>query len=92
MTHPVLDLPMQANDAGAATIRDYLKRLLRDVFTEQECFSGKRPFGNSGWSWDLHKPLVTAGLVSGAIDEDGYLVEHDQLAAEAMIIAAINDL
>ena len=42
----VLNLPMQDNDAGAATIRDYLVALVREVWRERDGFSGKRPFGN----------------------------------------------
>lgn len=92
MTHPVLDLPMQDNDADARTIRDYMKALLRAVITETDAFSGKRPFGNSGWDWDMHIPLVKAKLVDGKIGSDGYLDEHDAEAADALIIAAIDDL
>lgn len=92
MTHLVLDLPMQANDADAVTIRDYMKELLRCVLTETEGFSGKRPFGNSGWEYDLHKPLVKAGLVAGTLDDDGYLEDHDSNAAHKLLLNAINDL
>lgn len=92
MTHPVLDLPMDENDADAATVRDYMKALLRAVLTETEGFSGKRPFGNSGWDWDMHKPLVRAGLVKGTLDADGYLDAHDAEAADKMLLAAVNDL
>lgn len=45
----ILDILMGENDAGALTVRDYLKALLRRLWLEQEGFSGKRPFGNSGW-------------------------------------------
>lgn len=69
----ILALPMQHNDADASTIRDYLKALLLQLLLEGEGFSGKRPFGNSGWEHDLHKPLITAGLVEGALDEHGYI-------------------
>lgn len=92
MAHKVLDLPMDENDAGAKTIRDYMKALLRAVLTETEGFSGKRPFGNSGWDWDMHKPLVKAGLVDGTIDEDGFLEEHDSEAADKLLLSAVDDL
>jgi hypothetical protein len=35
------------------TIKDYLKELLLRLWNECEGFSSKRPFGNSGWEWDL---------------------------------------
>lgn len=92
MPHPVLDLPMDSNDADAATVRDYMKALLRSLLQKTEGFSGKRPFGNSGWDRDMHKPLVKAGLVPGTIDADGYLETHDSDAADKLLMAAINDL
>ena len=74
----VLSLPMQQpNDANATTIRDYLIALLRDVWQYDEGFDGKRPFGNSGWTWDLYKPLIVAGLAEGTFDEDGEIDAFD---------------
>jgi hypothetical protein len=71
----ILFLPMDParNDAGASTIGEYLKALLMQVWTEQEGFSGKRPFGNSGWQYDMLVPLVKAGLIQGEFDEEGFL-------------------
>lgn len=90
--HFILDLPMQENDADAATIRDYLKALLLTLLAEGEGFSGKRPFGNSGWDRDLHIPLVKAGIVKGTLDEDGYIVEIDDAKADVLLASAIKDL
>lgn len=87
----ILDLPMQHNDAEATTVREYLNKLLAKLITEEECFSGKRPFGNSGWKHDLYKPLIEAGLVSGHIDEDGYLEDYDDEQADKLLLAAINN-
>jgi hypothetical protein len=95
----VLDLPMPAdNDAEAATIRDYLVALLRQLWTEGEGFSSKRPFGNSGWEWDMYPPLIRAGLVSGELDEDGsisyrnWMYRIDEGHAASLITAAIDEL
>lgn len=88
----VLACPMQPNDAKAATIRDYLVALLKKVWQENECFNGKRPFGNSGWEYDLYAPMVAAGLVAGEIDEDGCLVDMDDRAAHDLIAEAIKAL
>lgn len=89
----VLDLPLaQPNDADATTIRDYLLKLLEGVWKEGEGFNGKRPFGNSSWESDLHKPLIAAGLVPGHIDEDGYIEDVDDDRADAIIAAAIGAL
>jgi len=40
------------------SIREYLAKLLTKLITEEEGFSGKRPFGNSGWLSDLYFPLL----------------------------------
>lgn len=90
--HPILDLPMEDNDAEADTIRDYFKELLFTLLQEEEGFSGKRPFGNSGWCHELYHPLVKAGLVEGTIDEDGDCVDYDYDKAAELILAAIDDL
>ena len=57
-----LSLSLPENDAEAATVRDYLLELLHAVLVEEESFSGKRPFGNSGWQHDLLGPLGEAGF------------------------------
>jgi hypothetical protein len=89
----VLALPMPSdNDADAATVREYLITLLRTLWVEGSEFSGKKPFGNSGWESDLHIPLIQAGFIDGAIDEDGYLDHSDDDAADRLILAAINAL
>ncbi len=86
----ILDLPMQENDAKAATIRDYLRTLLRKVVAEGECFSGKRPFGNSGWEHALYVPLVKARKIKGSLDEDGFLDDCDDEKGRRLILAAID--
>lgn len=90
--HYVLDLPMGENDAQAGTIREYLIALLAALWDEQEGFSGKRPFGNSGWDCDLMVPLIRAGLIDGRLDEDGYIEEVDDNGGEHLIAEAIQAL
>lgn len=65
----ILALPMRRNDAGAATVRDYLVALLTRLWDQEVDFSGKRPFGNSGWTYDLYGALVDGGLVAAADDD-----------------------
>lgn len=55
------------------TIRDYLKGLLVTLWSEGEDFSGKRPFGNSDWQWEIYEAFVMSGHLEGEIDEDGYI-------------------
>lgn len=73
----ILMIPMEKNDADAATIGDYLKRLLSDCWTERDGFDGKRPFGNSGWEHDIYKALGQAGAVVLVLDEYGYIERMD---------------
>lgn len=88
----ILALPMKLNDAGATTIRAYLVALLSKLWSEGESFSGKRPFGNSGWEHDLEVPLVAAGVVDGALDDEGYVKHIDQHASNDAIFSAIDAL
>lgn len=88
----ILDCPMAANDAGAKTIREYLKALLRTLWDEGDSFSGKRPFGNSDWQMDLEVALIEAELVEGEINDDGDIVDADDRALLESILAAIEAL
>lgn len=75
------------------TIRDYLKALLTQLWLEKEEFSGKRPFGNSSWEYDLYKALIKANYIAGTIDDDGYLdPDCDDAAGDALITQAIEAL
>lgn len=75
-TSEILALPIKCDDVPKAkTVADYLKALLAKVWEEGEGFSGKRPFGNSGWENDLFIPLVKAGVIEGEMDPE----EPDQL-------------
>ncbi len=88
----ILGLPMTRNDANAKTVRGYFVALLGALWQEGEGFSGKRPFGNSGWESELHAALVKGGVVNGAIDPQGYLESIDEKAANQAIYSAIDAL
>lgn len=88
----VLALELGPNDSGAITVRGYLIALLADLWKYGEGFSGKRPFGNSDWEYDLYMPLVAVGLVQGRLDEEGYIEDVDESAADELIAAAIQEL
>lgn len=62
-----LDVELGPNDAEAGTVREYLKELLVTLLIVEEGFSGKRPFGNSGWQHELTEPLEAAGF---EVDDD----------------------
>ena len=88
----ILDIPLEENDANAATIREYFKAQLRTLWTEQESFSGKRPFGNSSWDSDLTRDLIRGGRVAGTIDDEGDYFGEDRQEIASVIIGAINAL
>lgn len=94
LAEQVLAAPLaDGNDAGVANVREYLFRLLHDVWEYDEGFDGKRPFGNSGWKWDLRAALGRAGLVEITFDEDGYVHEMSDEAeakADQLVHAAIS--
>ena len=76
----VLLLPMGTNDADAATVGGYLQSLLKKLWEKGDGFSGKRPFGNSGWEHELYMPLIAAGATTGTLDDDGYVREEGNAA------------
>ncbi len=72
-----LDVEFDFEDYGAITVRQYLRMLLTTLWEEGEGFSGKRPFGNSGWEYDLYRPLIKAKFIGGQLDEDGWIESID---------------
>lgn len=71
------------------TIKEYFRRLLETLLTEEEGFSGKRPFGNSGWKHDIYKCLIENGYISGKVDEYGYIEElhhDDEVVADRLLV------
>jgi hypothetical protein len=88
----ILALPIGVNDCDAKTIGEYLGKLLSTLWEEAEGFSGKRPFGNSGWQGPVEVALVRGGVVRGNIIEETYgcwLDDYDEPGAEAAVQLAI---
>ncbi len=79
-------------DDKRITIGEYLKQLLITLWTEEEGFSGKRPFGNSGWKCDIYKCLIEHKACPGKLDEDGYIEEMDEEIADTLILKIIKDI
>lgn len=89
----VLDTKMHSDDVdGVETIRDYLKKLLETLWAEGERFSGKRPFGSSGWEYDIYAALVKAKIIKGTLDEYDYVETCDTENANRLIFSAIKAL
>lgn len=74
------------------TIREYLIELLYTLWNEGEDFSGKRPFGNSGWEFYLYEVLLKHKVVGGSSDEDGYIESIDRKKADKIIFEVIKSL
>lgn len=89
MTESILSIKMQENDADAWTVGEYLAKLLAAVWEEGESFSGKRPFGNSDWEYEVYAALIKAGAIDGALDEWGYITRVDERAAHKLVANTI---
>ena len=93
----VLACPMdRENGARATTVREYLVALLAALWAEGEGFSGKRPFGNSGWEYEVYAALAEQGLIEGVVfDGDGYVEDFPDEArreADRLVFDAIQSL
>ncbi len=85
-----LDARFDSDAGDNLSVRDYLHKLLWDLWANGECFNSKRPFGNSGWESDLYTPLVAHGFVGGSIDEDGYANDVEVDNANALVFDMID--
>lgn len=91
----ILDIEMQENDANAKTIKEYLKKLLLGVWIKEESFNGKRPFGNSGWKYEVYVALARAKVISADMDDDNYIQDislAEEEKANNLIAEAIKSL
>lgn len=88
----VLAVPMNDDDSGATTIREYLVALAAAVWGEGEEFSGKRPFGNSDWQRKMFAALAGAGLIDGPLDKHGRLSDAADDRGRDLIAAALKAL
>jgi hypothetical protein len=88
----VLNHTFDGWDLGECTIRSYLVNLGWSVWVEGEGFSGKRPFGNSGWKWDVYAALADGDFISYETDEDGYMYKCDEPHGNAIINACFEAL
>lgn len=90
----LLALPVGRTDAGrdVKTIRDYLLKLLLELWEEGEMFSSKRPFGNSDWECEVFKPLIENGIVRGVIDSDGDIDSFEENDAYRVVSELIKSI
>jgi hypothetical protein len=58
-----LDIEFECHDLDQTlTFREYFVEILQTLFWKEEAFSGKRPFGNSGWLTELSDILRENGV------------------------------
>ena len=91
----ILHLPMGDNDTDAATVGEYLGLLLSTLWLQADGFSGKRPFGDSDWQYEVYAALGKAGIIDITFDEDGYIDELSQdeiYKADELILQAIKKM
>jgi hypothetical protein len=88
----VLNCPMGENSSGQSTIRGYLIALLVELWHEKDCFSGKRPFGEKHWDYEITLALVKGGFLEGVWDDHSCLVRADRQEINMLVLAAINEL
>lgn len=75
------------NDVEASTVREYLSKLLAELWRQKSEFSGKRPFGYSGWYLDIYHALQAADLMDDPDDHDARMAEREW--ADAIIQGCI---
>lgn len=96
MTSPadILATPMEPNSFSDEphTLRDFLIGLAAQVWDQGEGFSGKRPFGDSGWDYCVYEALVKAGHLKGDVDDEGYVKDWDQAEGHQMVLKALEEL
>lgn len=81
-------------DLGEVPLRYYLGKLLYSLWIDGEGFSGKRPFGNSGWDCDVAIALCKAGVVKCEVIpyEKGEVdYEYDWKEVTKVVQKAINE-
>jgi len=89
----ILDIAFHNGDLNCKlTVREFLKKLLLLVWEDEECFDGKRPFGNSGWKYDLFAELIEQKAISGKLDKDGYVEEVDDKEANKFMLEVIKGM
>lgn len=74
------------NDHLCQTVGEYFHILNKKLWREEESFSGKSPFGNSGWQHEiLHAAAMSGILETVVFDDDGYIEEMEAKEFENML-------
>lgn len=87
-----LDIKVDGPYGKKITLRNYFRELLLVLWHEGDGFSGKRPFGDSGWEYDIYAALIKHKFIDGTLDEDGYVDDFDAKAASAFVSDLIEEI
>ncbi len=79
-------------DLGHCTIRNYLVSLARKCWVKEDSFNGKKPFGNSGWKYDVYNALGHGGFIRVNLDNEGNIYSTDEEAGDLIIKACFDKL
>lgn len=89
----VLNIKFDSDPFGEISIKGYLLSLLKELWVKKDRFSGKRPFGDSGWEYELYECLAVNNVINADItEEDGAVHDYNKLEADVVILNCIEDL
>jgi hypothetical protein len=81
----ILDMAVDGDAPGETTVRGYLVALLGVAWESRENYNA---WGNSGWEYDLYRPLINAGFLTEAeISGFGFVLPENEKAKGARLIA-----
>jgi hypothetical protein len=75
----ILSLSVYFNDEEneEVTIRDYLYKIMHSLWRNPEAFKSVAPFGVYDWQHDFYITLIDNGVVNGALEENGDVLDID---------------
>ena len=86
----IVNCPIDDDDnIGVETVGEYIEAIIIELFETEEAFDSKRPFGNSGWVYNIYHALIKGGYVEGTLDEDGYIDTFDEECANQLVLELI---
>lgn len=86
----ILNLQIEFNHTGEfVTVREWFIRLFSQLWIEGEGFNGKRPFGNSGWNFELYAVLIKNNIIAGKLDEYGYVEDINTDEAKEFVLKTL---
>lgn len=79
-------------DVEGTSLRVMLKDLLTMVLLQGEQFDGKRPWGDSGWEFDIYRAMVLNGFIKGTVDEYGDIYNYSVAECDELILRCVEEI